>query len=78
MMQREDGKPGDACHVVDGSTLAIDRGYPPVCVLPGYAMHYLTSLTGPGQRSLVQSFQPDNVDQIETIPGIRDMIAKLR
>jgi 5-deoxy-glucuronate isomerase len=78
MMQREDGKPGDAYHVVDGSTLAIDRGYHPVCVLPGYEMYYFTILAGQSQRSLVQYFQPDHADQIETIPGIKNMIAKFR
>jgi len=78
MMQREDGKPGDAYHVVDGSTLAIDRGYHPVCVLPGYEMYYFTILAGLSQRSLVQYFQPDHADQIETIPGIKNMIAKFK
>ena len=78
MLQREDGAPGDAFHLVDGSTVAIDRGYHPCCVLPGYEMYYFTILGGLSQRSLVQYFQPSHADQIETIPGIKDMIAKFR
>ncbi|MEO6301026.1 MAG: 5-deoxy-glucuronate isomerase [Paracoccaceae bacterium] len=78
MMQREEGKPGEAYHVMDGSTLAIDRGYHPVCVLPGYQMYYFTILGGLTQRPLVQYFQPDHADQIETIPGIKNMIAKFK
>ena len=78
MLQREDGQPGDAFHIVDGSTIAIDKGYHPCCVLPGYEMYYFTILAGETQRSLVQFFQPSHADQIETIPGIKDMIAKFK
>ena len=78
MLQREDGQPGDAYHLVNGSTVAIDRGYHPCCVLPGYEMYYFTILAGATQRSLVQYFQPSHADQIETIPGIKDMIAKFK
>ena len=78
MLQREDGAPGDAYHIVDGSTICIDNGYHPCCVLPGYEMYYFTILGGLTQRSLVQYFQPTHAYQIETIPGIKDMIAKFR
>ena len=78
MLQRADGAPGDAYHLVDGSTVAIDAGYHPCCVLPGYEMYYFTSLGGLSQRSLVQYFQPSHAGQIETIPGIKDMIAKFK
>jgi len=78
MLQREDGQPGDAYHIVDGSTICIDNGYHPCCVLPGYEMYYFTILGGLTQRSLVQYFQPTHAYQIETIPGIKDMIAKFR
>ena len=78
MLQREDGQPGDAYHIVDGSTIAIDKGYHPCCVLPGYQMYYFTILGGLTQRPLVQYFQPSHADQIETIPGIKDMIAKFK
>jgi 5-deoxy-glucuronate isomerase len=78
MLQREDGLSGDAYHIVDGSTVVIDRGYHPCCVLPGYQMYYFTILGGQSQRSLVQYFQPSHADQIETIPGIKDMIAKFK
>lgn len=78
MLQRQDGEPGDAYHIVDGSTIAIDKGYHPCCVLPGYEMYYFTILAGETQRSLVQYFQPSHADQIEKIPGIKDMIAKFK
>ena len=78
MLQREDGQPGDAYHLVNGSTVVIDKGYHPCCVLPGYEMYYFTILAGKSQRSLVQYFQPSHADQIETIPGIKDMIAKFK
>jgi 5-deoxy-glucuronate isomerase len=78
MLQREEGKPGDAYHIVDGSTICIDNGYHPCSVLPGYEMYYFTILGGLTQRSLVQYFQPTHAYQIETIPGIKDMIAKFK
>jgi 5-deoxy-glucuronate isomerase len=78
MLQREDGQPGEAFHVVDGSTIVLDRGYHPCCVLPGYEMYYFTILAGETQRSLVQFFQPSHAHQLETIPGIKDMIAKFK
>ncbi|MEM8788776.1 MAG: 5-deoxy-glucuronate isomerase [Pseudomonadota bacterium] len=78
MLQREDGAPGEAYHIVDGSTVCIDRGYHPCAVLPGYEMYYFTILGGLSQRPLVQYFQPTHADQIETIPGIKDMIAKFK
>ena len=78
MLQREDNKPGDAYHIMDGSTICLDKGYHPCAVLPGYEMYYFTILGGLSQRSLVQYFQPTHAAQIETIPGIKDMIAKFK
>lgn len=78
MLQREDGKPDDAYHLVVGSTICLDSGYHPCAVLPGYQMYYFTILGGLSQRSLVQYFQPSHAHQIETIPGIKDMIAKFK
>ncbi|WP_114284939.1 5-deoxy-glucuronate isomerase [Candidatus Halocynthiibacter alkanivorans] len=78
MLQREDGKPGDAYHIVDGSTICIDNGYHPCAALPGYEMYYFTILGGLSQRSLVQYFQPTHAYQVETIPGIKDMVAKFK
>ncbi|MFP7674073.1 5-deoxy-glucuronate isomerase [Marivita sp. S0852] len=78
MLQRQDNEPGDAYHIMDGSTICIDKGYHPCAVLPGYEMYYFTILGGLSQRSLVQYFQPTHADQIETIPGIKDMIAKFK
>jgi 5-deoxy-glucuronate isomerase len=78
MLQREEDAPGDAYHIVNGSTVLIDRGYHPCCVLPGYEMYYFTILGGLSQRSLVQYFQPAHADQLHTIPGIMDMVAKFK
>lgn len=78
MLQRVDNEPGDAYHIVNGSTVLIDKGYHPCCVLPGYEMYYFTILGGASQRSLVQYFQPTHAAQLETIPGIKDMIAKFK
>ena len=78
LVQREDGKVGDAYHIVDGSTIILEKGYHPCVVAPGYEMYYFTILGGLSQRSLVQFFQPTHAYQIETIPGIKDMIAKFK
>ena len=78
MLQREEGKAGDAYHIVNGSTVLIDKGYHPCCVLPGYEMYYFTILGGLSQRSLVQYFQPAHAGQLHTIPGIMDMVAKFK
>ena len=78
ILQREEGKPGDAYQLMDRSTVCIDRGYHPCAVLPGYEMYYFTILGGLSQRSLVQFFQPTHAYQIETIPGIKDMVAKFK
>ena len=78
LVQRDDGKVGEAYHIVDGSTVVLDKGYHPCVVAPGYEMYYFTILGGLSQRSLVQFFQPTHAYQIETIPGIKDMIAKFK
>lgn len=69
---------GQAHHIQHGSTVCIARGYHPCCVLPGYEMYYFTILAGASQRPLIQYFQPDHADQIHTIPGILDMVAKFK
>jgi len=78
MLQREDNEPGDAYHIMDGSTMLIDKGYHPCAVLPGYEMYYFTILGGLSQRSLKQYFQPTHDAQLHTIPGIMDMVAKFK
>jgi 5-deoxy-glucuronate isomerase len=78
MMQREDNMPGDAYHIMNRSTVLIDKGYHPCCVLPGYEMYYFTILGGLSQRSLKQYFQPTHAAQLKTIPGIMDMVAKFK
>jgi 5-deoxy-glucuronate isomerase len=78
ILQRDEGKPGDAYQLMDGSTIMIDKGYHPCAVMPGYEMYYFTILGGLSQRSLVQFFQPTHAYQVETIPGIKDMVAKFK
>jgi 5-deoxy-glucuronate isomerase len=78
MLQRVDDEPGEAYHIVDGSTVLLDKGYHPCCVLPGYEMYYFTVLSGLTQRSLKQYFQPTHAGQLQTIPGIMDMVAKFK
>jgi 5-deoxy-glucuronate isomerase len=78
LVQRQDGEVGEAYHIVNGSTVILDKGYHPCVAAPGYEMYYFTILGGLSQRSLVQFFQPSHAYQIETIPGIKDMIAKFK
>ena len=78
MLQRVDNGPGDAYHIMNRSTVLIDSGYHPCCVLPGYEMYYFTILGGQSQRSLKQYFQPTHAAQLHTIPGIMDMVAKFK
>ena len=76
LLQPDGERVGEAHHIVDGSTVAFAEGYHPVVVAPGYAMYYFTILAGASQRPLVQHFQPEHAWQVETIPGIKDMVAK--
>jgi 5-deoxy-glucuronate isomerase len=78
LQQREDNKVGDAYHLLDGSTVVLEKGYHPCVAAPGYEMYYFTILGGLSQRSLVQFFQPAHAYQVDTIPGIKDMIAKFK
>lgn len=78
LLQRADHKIGQAFHVLDRSTLKIDAGYHPCVAAPGYQMYYFTILAGLSQRPLIQFFQPEHAYQIETIPGIKNMIAKFK
>lgn len=78
LLQTEENSVGEAFHIVDGSTFIIDKGYHPCVVAPGYEMYYFTILGGLSQRSLMQYFHPTHAYQVETIPGIKDMIAKFK
>ena len=78
MLQRIDNEPGEAFHIMNRSTILIDKGYHPCCALPGYEMYYFTILGGQSQRSLKQYFQPTHAAQLHTIPGIMDMVAKFK
>lgn len=78
LLQEEGIKTGKAFHVLNASTLKIAGGYHPCVVAPGHEMYYFTILAGASQRSLRQFFQPAYAYQVETIPGIKDMIAKFR
>ncbi len=78
LLQQEGQAVGEAFHLIDGSTFCIPSGYHPCVAAPGYEMYYFTILGGLSQRPLVQYFQPDHAYQIETIPGIKDMVAKFK
>ncbi len=78
VLQPEDSPVGKAYHLVDGSTICIRAGYHPCVVMPGYEMYYFTILGGLTQRSLIQYFQPTHAEQLHTIPGIMDMVAKFK
>ena len=78
LLEPDDDRLGEAFHIVNGSSFAIQSGYHPCVVAPGYEMYYFTILGGLSQRSLVQYFQPEHAWQVETIPGIKDMIAKFK
>ncbi|MEM9473795.1 MAG: 5-deoxy-glucuronate isomerase [Pseudomonadota bacterium] len=78
LLQRDGDAVGEAYHIVDGSTVCIDKGYHPCVVMPGYEMYYFTILGGLSQRPLVQNFQPTHADQLHTIPGILNMVAKFK
>ena len=64
--------------VRDGSVIAIDNGYHPSVAAPGYRMYYFTIIVGETSKSLVQYFEPAHANQVNTIPGIKDMIAKFK
>jgi 5-deoxy-glucuronate isomerase len=78
LIQRGEKGPGEAYHIVNGSTICLDKGYHPCVVMPGYEMYYFTILGGLSQRSLVQYFEPTHAEQLHTIPGIMDMVAKFK
>ena len=69
---------GPVYHVRSGSVIAIDKGYHPSVAAPGYEMYYFTVIVGAQSKSLVQHFDPHHAYQVNTIPGIKDMIAKFK
>jgi 5-deoxy-glucuronate isomerase len=78
LLQTEGEVLGNAFHIRNASTLKIPRGYHPCVAAPGHEMYYFTVLAGQKQRPLHQFFQPAYAYQVETIPGIKDMIAKFK
>jgi 5-deoxy-glucuronate isomerase len=78
LLQRDGTTVGEAFHILNDSTLKIPAGYHPCVAAPGYEMYYFTILAGSSQRPLIQYFQPEHAYQLETIPGIKDMIAKFK
>jgi 5-deoxy-glucuronate isomerase len=78
LLQAEGAEVGEAYHVLNASTLKIAGGYHPCVAAPGYEMYYFTILAGLSRRPLTQYFHPVHAYQVETIPGIKDMIAKFK
>lgn len=77
-LTRSNDETGEVYHIRNGSTIQIDKGYHPCVAAPGYEMYYFTILGGLSQRPLHQNFHPDYAHQLETIPGMKDMIAKFK
>ncbi len=77
-LTREGEESGDVYHIRNGSTILVDKGYHPCVAGPGYEMYYFTILAGLSQRPLHQNFHPEHAYQLETIPGIKDMINKFK
>lgn len=69
---------GPVYHVHNRSVIAIDQGYHPSVAAPGYEMYYFTVIVGAHSKGLVQHFDPHHAYQVNTIPGIKDMIAKFK
>ncbi len=77
-LYRHEDDLGPVYHVKTGSVIAIDKGYHPSVAAPGYEMYYFTIIVGKTSKSLIQHFDPHHEYQVETIPGIKDMIAKFK
>ena len=69
---------GEVYHIRNSSTIQIEKGYHPCVAGPGYEMYYFTILGGLTQRPLHQNFHPEHVYQLDTIPGMKDMINKFK
>tara|TARA_B100000767_G_C19765839_1_gene537472 strand:+ start:232 stop:1071 length:840 start_codon:yes stop_codon:yes gene_type:complete len=69
---------GEVYHIRNSSTIQIEKGYHPCVAGPGYEMYYFTILGGLSQRPLHQNFHPEHVYQLDTIPGMKDMINKFK
>ena len=69
---------GEVYHIRNSSTIQIEKGYHPCVAGPGYEMYYFTILGGLSQRPLHQNFHPEHVYQLNTIPGMKDMINKFK
>lgn len=73
-LHKEEQGQGPVYHLKNKSTICIDYGYHPCVVAPGYQMYYFTILVGQQDYRLTQYFHPDHAEQLETIPGLKDMI----
>ncbi len=69
---------GPVEHLKQGSTVLLDKGFHPVVAGPGYDMYYFTILVGKTSKSLIQYFEKKHAYQLETIPGIMDMVKKFK
>ena len=69
---------GPVYHIRNGSTFVFDKGYHPCVAAPGYEMYYFTILAGETQRPLHMNFHKDHAYQLDTIPGMQDMLGKFK
>ncbi len=77
-LQREKEEFGQVFHVKSGSSFVIESGYHPCVAAPGFEMYYFTILGGASRQALGMNFHPSYAYQLETIPGIKDMVAKFK
>jgi len=69
---------GPVYHVRSGSVITIDKGYHPSVAAPVFEMYYFSVYVGQHSQSLKQHFDPHHAYQVETIPGIKNMVAKFK
>ena len=69
---------GPVYHIRDSSTFVFDKGYHPCVAAPGFEMYYFTILAGETQRPLHMNYQKEYAYQLETIPGMQDMLNKFK
>ena len=74
LIQENEDSLGTGWQVGDGSTVCINAGYHPCCVLPGYDMYALTIKGGDKSREIRHNYQ--KADKALTYIGIMDMVGR--
>jgi 5-deoxy-glucuronate isomerase len=74
LIQKDETSLGTGWQVGDGSTICLNGGYHPCCVLPGYDMYALTIKGGKSRREVRHSYK--QTDKTLTYIGIMDMVGR--